>query len=174
MKVGNAMDNVILIGMPGAGKSTLGVLLAKALGYRFLDTDLILQAQEGRLLREIIAAEGIDGFLARESRVCAALQADRAVIATGGSVVYSPEAMAHLRSLGTVVYLRLGYHALARRLGSLKKRGVVLRPGQTLKTLYEERAPLYARFAHLTVDCGGQSAEQCVARILQRLREAQG
>ena len=147
------------------------MLLAKALGYRFLDTDLVLQAQEGRLLREIIAAEGIDGFLALEGRVCGSLQADRSVIATGGSVVYSPEAMAPLRSMGTVVYLKLGYNALARRLGSLKKRGVILRPGQTLKTLYQERTPLYAQYAHLTVDCGGQDVEQSVALILQRLRE---
>lgn len=165
------MENVILIGMPGVGKSTLGVLLAKTLGYRFLDTDLVLQAQEGRLLREIIAAEGIDGFLAMEGRVCSELQVDRSVIATGGSVVYSPEAMAHLRSMGIVVYLKLGYNALARRLGSLKKRGVVLRPGQTLKALYQERTPLYEQYAHLTVDCGGQDIEQSVALALQRLRE---
>ena len=117
------MDNIILIGMPGVGKSTLGVLLAKTLGMTFLDTDLVIQEQEGALLRDLIADRGIEGFLDLEGEVCAHLQAHRTVVATGGSVVYRSQAMAHLRELGTVVYLKLGYRALAKRLGSLKRRG---------------------------------------------------
>ena len=167
------MHNVILIGMPGVGKSTLGVLLAKTLGMTFLDTDLVIQDQKKALLRELIAQHGIDGFLALEGTVCAGLQAENAVIATGGSVVYEPEAMAHLREIGTVVYLKLGYKALARRLGNLKNRGVVLRPGQTLRMLYEQRIPLYETYAHITVDCGGQDIEHTLDRVLRALEKAQ-
>ena len=152
------MHNVILIGMPGVGKSTLGVLLAKTLGMTFLDTDLVIQDQKKALLRELIAQHGIDGFLALEGTVCAGLQAENAVIATGGSVVYEPEAMAHLREIGTVVYL--------------KNRGVVLRPGQTLRMLYEQRIPLYETYAHITVDCGGQDIEHTLDRVLRALEKA--
>lgn len=164
------MKNIILVGMPGVGKSTLGVLLAKALGFQFMDTDLLIQAQENRLLREIIAQDGVDGFLSIEEQVCAGLNTRRAVIATGGSAVYSPTAMAHLKELGTVVYLKLGYEPLARRLGSLKQRGVVLRPGQTLKDLYNERIPLYETYADITVDCSGQDIEQSLSMALEQLR----
>ena len=167
------MHNVILIGMPGVGKSTLGVLLAKTLGMTFLDTDLVIQDKKKALLRELIAQHGIDGFLALEGTVCAGLQAENAVIATGGSVVYEPEAMAHLREIGTVIYLKLGYKALARRLGNLKNRGVVLRPGQTLRMLYEQRIPLYETYAHITVDCGGQDIEHTLDRVLRALEKAQ-
>ena len=141
------MHNVILIGMPGVGKSTLGVLLAKTLGMTFLDTDLVIQDQKKALLRELIAQHGI--------------------------VVYEPEAMAHLREIGTVIYLKLGYKALARRLGNLKNRGVVLRPGQTLRMLYEQRIPLYETYAHITVDCGGQDIEHTLDRVLRALEKAQ-
>lgn len=165
------MNNVILIGMPGVGKSTLGVLLAKSLGMTFLDTDLVIQNREGALLRELIARHGIDGFLALEGEVCAGLAAEHSVIATGGSVVYEPQGMAHLRQLGTVVYLKLGYRALSRRLGNLKNRGVVLRPGQTLRMLYDERVPLYEKYAHITVDCGGQDIEHTLARVLRALEK---
>lgn len=165
------MDNIILIGMPGVGKSTLGVLLAKTLGMTFLDTDLVIQEQEGALLRDLIAARGIEGFLALEGEVCAHLQAHRTVVATGGSVVYRSQAMAHLRELGTVVYLKLGYRALAKRLGSLKRRGVVLRPGQTLRMLYEERVPLYEQYAHLTIDCSGQDVEHTLDRVMRALEK---
>ena len=165
------MDNIILIGMPGVGKSTLGVLLAKTLGMTFLDTDLVIQEQEGALLRDLIAARGIEGFLDLEGEVCAHLQAHRTVVATGGSVVYRSQAMAHLRELGTVVYLKLGYRALAKRLGSLKRRGVVLRPGQTLRMLYEERVPLYEQYAHLTIDCSGQDVEHTLDRVMRALEK---
>lgn len=166
------MNNVILIGMPGAGKSTLGVLLAKTLGMTFLDTDLLLQQQEKSLLPDLIARQGIDGFLALEGNLCAGLEADNAVIATGGSVVYQPEGMANLRRLGTVVYLKLGYRTLSRRLGNLKHRGVVLRSGQTLRMLYDERVPLYETYADLIVDCGQQDIEHTLQRVLQALKKA--
>lgn len=169
------MNNVILIGMPGAGKSTLGVLLAKLLGTTFIDTDLLIQQRENALLRSIIDQQGIDGFLAIEGAVCAGLQVENAVIATGGSVVYQPEGMENLRRLGTVVYLKLGYKTLSRRLGNLKNRGVVLRPGQTLRMLYDERVPLYEKYAHITVDCGQMDIEHTLQRVLQALEKtAQG
>ena len=163
------MRNIVLIGMPGVGKSTLGVLLARQIGFHFLDTDLVIQAREGKLLRELIAEHGDDGFLQLEEEICAALEADRSVIATGGSLIYEPRAMAHLHELGTVVYLKLGYKPLARRLGDLKKRGVVLRPGQTLRMLYDERVPLYERYADVTVECNGQNTENCVRLLRKKL-----
>ena len=126
-------QNVTLIGMPGVGKSTVGVVLAKILGYRFLDSDLEIQEQTGKLLHELITEHGDEGFLEIENRVNAGLAVDKTVIATGGSAVFGEEAMKHLQEISTVVYLRLPYKSLKRRLGDLKKRGVVLKPGQTLK-----------------------------------------
>lgn len=123
--------NIILIGMPGAGKSSVGVILAKVLGYEFIDTDLVIQHREKRLLREIIADEGNEGFLAIENEVNATLEADKSVIAPGGSAIYGKEAMEHFKEIGTIVYLKLSYEDLAKRLGNLKGRGVVLKEGQT-------------------------------------------
>ena len=163
------MDNIILIGMPGAGKSTMGVVLAKVAGMDFLDTDLIIQAREKRLLSEIIEEEGVDGFLAVEEEVNASLEAFRSVIATGGSVIYGHRAMEHLRSIGTVVYLRLSYDTIASRLLNIKGRGVVLKDGQTLWDLYEERQGLYERYAHVTVDEEGLGIEETVEKTLQAL-----
>lgn len=162
-------ENIVLIGMPGVGKSTLGVVLAKELGYQFVDADLLIQEREKRLLKEIIADEGVDGFLKIENDVNAAISATKTVIATGGSVIYGDEAMQHLREIGTVVYLKLDYETLDSRLGSLKGRGVVLRDGQTLKTLYDERIPLYEKYADVTVDEGGLDLEETLNQVLANI-----
>ena len=120
-------DNIVLIGMPGVGKSTAGVILAKVLGYEFVDADLVIQKEEGKLLKEIIEEVGTDGFIAVENRVNSSLEVDHSIIATGGSVVYGKEAMEHLKSIGTVVYLQLPFEELNRRLSDIKGRGVVLK-----------------------------------------------
>ena len=159
------MKNIVLIGMPGVGKSTIGVILAKELGYQFVDADLLIQKQEKRLLKEIISEEGIEGFIAIENQVNASIEANRTVIATGGSVVYGREAMEHLGTIGTVVYLELPYEDVAERLGDLNARGVTLQPGQTLKDLYEERTPLYEKYAHITVKCHGKMLREVVAEV---------
>lgn len=145
-------DNITLIGMPGVGKSTVGVVLAKVLGYRFLDSDLEIQEQTGKLLHELIEEYGGDGFLEIENRVNAGLEVSRSVIATGGSAVFGKEAMEHLRDISTVVYLRLPCEQLQDRLGDLHQRGVVLKPGQTLQDLMQMRAPFYEKYAHIIVD----------------------
>ena len=155
------MNNITLIGMPGAGKSTLGVVLAKILGYEFLDSDLLIQKEEKRRLYQIIDEEGEEGFKAIENRVNASIDTENTVIATGGSVVYCSEAMEHLKSIGKVVYLSLSLESLEKRLGNLKKRGVLLKEGQTLKSLYEERVPLYEKYADIVVDEEGKDLEVC-------------
>ena len=159
-------NNIVLIGMPGVGKSTIGVILAKVLGYQFVDADLVIQKEEGKLLREIIAEVGTDGFIEVENRVNAGLMVEHSIIATGGSVVYGAEAMEHLKKIGTVIYLKLPYEELRVRLHDIKGRGVVLREGQTFLDLYKERVPLYEKYADLTVDESGCSVEQTVEKIL--------
>ena len=161
--------NVVLIGMPGAGKSTIGVILAKVLGKDFIDADLVIQKKEGRLLREIIEQEGPDGFLAVEERVNAGICPDAAVIATGGSVVYGQRAMEHLGRIGAIVYLSLSYPAVESRLRDIRGRGVVLRDGQTLLDLYQERAVLYERYADVTVEEDGLGVEETLEKTLQAL-----
>lgn len=165
------MKNIVLIGMPGVGKSTIGVILAKILGYRFIDADLLIQDQEQRLLSQIIKEEGIDGFLAIENQVNSSIQAEKTIIATGGSVIYGKEAMEHLRKIGTVVYLKLSYHSISKRLGNIKERGVVLKRGQTLFDLYSERTPLYEKYAHIVVDEEGLNIEMTVEELVKRLKE---
>ena len=160
------MDNLVLIGMPSSGKSTAGVLLAKKIGYGFIDCDLIIQGEQGALLSEIISREGAEGFIAIEERVNAGLAAMRCVIATGGSVCYSDRAMRHLKSMGTVVYLELSEGEVARRIPDLCKRGVVMRGKiKTLGELYAERAPLYEKYADVTVHCDGQTIDETVAAV---------
>ena len=160
------MDNLVLIGMPSSGKSTAGVLLAKRIGFGFIDTDLIIQGEQGALLSQIIEREGAEGFLAIEERVNAGIAAMRCVIATGGSVCYLPRAMDHLKKLGTVVYLELSEEEVARRVPDFVSRGVVMRGNiSTLKELYAERVPLYEKYADVTVRCDGQTIDETVAAI---------
>lgn len=158
-------DNIVLIGMPGVGKSTVGVVLAKKLGYAFVDADLVIQSREGKLLHEIIAEQGVEGFWRTEEAVGESLDVRRTVIATGGSAVYGERAMAHYRQIGTVVYLSLPLEGIRERLGDLTERGVTLRDGQDLDGLYEERQPLYEKFADVTVDCDGLPIREIVAQI---------
>ncbi len=162
------MDNVVLIGMPAAGKSTVGVVLAKRLGFRFVDSDLVIQEHTGMLLHQIMEEKGMDVFLRVENDVNASLCAERSVIATGGSVIYGREAMEHLKGLGTVVYLKLGLESIKERLGDFKERGVAVREGQSLEELYTERIPYYEKYADVTVECEGKMIKDIVAEIAGR------
>ena len=159
--------NIILIGMPGAGKSTVGVVLAKKLGYAFVDSDLVIQAKTGKLLHEIISERGVEGFWDVEETVNTSIEVSRTVIATGGSAVYGSRAMEHFKEIGTIVYLMLSYDAIADRLGDLNERGVTLKSGQGLKELYDERVPLYEKYADLTIDCENLSIREIVEQIAQ-------
>lgn len=159
------MNNIILIGMPGAGKSTVGVILAKVMGYHFIDSDLLIQEQEQCLLKDIIARDGLEGLITIEEQVNKSIQTEQSVIATGGSVIYGAEAMEHLRSIGKVIYIRLSYETINKRLGNIKQRGVVFREGQTLKSLYEERCPYYEKYAHIIIDAEGMDTEEVMEAI---------
>jgi shikimate kinase len=164
---GRRGTNVALIGMPGVGKSTLGVLLAKATGLDFVDTDVRIQAREGRPLQQIIDTDGRAAFRAIEEQAVLELSCGNTVISTGGSVVYSARAMGHLRSLGHIVHLHLPLPLLRNRLRDFGARGVVMVPGQTLEDLFAERAPLYQRYADVTIDCSGKTHEEAVAAIVR-------
>lgn len=164
-------DNIILIGMPGAGKSTVGVVLAKALGYNFVDSDLVIQKETGKRLFEIIDEVGIDEFLNIENRINASLSVEKAVVATGGSVIYGEEAMEHLKSIGKVIYLKTDYKSLEKRLGNLLKRGVAIRSGNTLLDLYNERVPLYEMYADITIDTKNKGIREVVEDISKTMRE---
>lgn len=164
------MDNLILVGMPSCGKSTLGRLLSKELHYDFLDTDEVIIRQNGCPLRNILDARGVDGFVAVEEAAVCSVQADKTVIATGGSVVYSEKAMAHLKKMGKIVYLCLTFDEMERRLGDLHARGVAIAPGATLQDLYNERVPLYEKYADITVNIrNGNSVRQSLQNLLNQL-----
>ena len=164
------MNNIVLIGMPGAGKSTVGVLLAKTLGYAFLDTDLVIQEREGRLLQDLVDELGVEAFLDREAAAICSVDCDRTVIATGGSVVCRDGAMEHLRELGRIVYLQLPLEELERRLHNISTRGIAMAPGETLAHIYDYRAPLYRKYADLTVAVGRQTLEETVEQVLHALK----
>ena len=156
---------IVLVGMPGVGKSTVGVLLAKVLSRGFVDTDVYIQAHENRRLQDILDKDGRDAFCRVEETHIARLECTNCVIATGGSVIYSDRAMKYLKTAGVVVYLTLPLDALQQRLTNLPTRGVVMTPGQDLNHLYEERDPLYRKYADVQVNCSGLNHEQVVAAI---------
>ena len=162
-------DNIVLIGMPGVGKSTVGVVLAKALGYNFVDADLVIQQQTGKLLCELIAENGTEGFLEIEDEVNRSIEGHNAVIATGGSAVYCANAMEHYKEIATVLYLSVSYETLEERLGDLKNRGVVLNDGQTLKDLYDERTAYYEKYADVTVNEEGLSIRETIDAVKEKL-----
>ena len=164
------MKNVIFIGMPASGKSTIGVVVAKRLGYDFIDTDLLIQKQEGKLLKDIIEEVGSDGFLRIENRVNRELQAERSVIAPGGSVIYCREAMEHFQELGTIVYLKVPYETIYSRISDLKNRGVVLKENQTFREMYEERTALFEQYADYIVDEEGLSLNETIDEVLLHLQ----
>lgn len=160
--------NLILIGMPASGKSTVGVILAKVIGYDFIDTDILIQKREKKRLAQIIEDHGVEGFLEIENRVNASVEADHCIIATGGSAVYGADAMRHFKKIGHIMYLKVDYETIAKRLGNIKQRGVALREGQTLRDLYEERTVLYEKYADTVIEEQGD-AEDVVVQILNLL-----
>ena len=166
------MKNVILIGMPGSGKTTIGTQLSETIGYGYVDSDSVIVAREGKRLNEIIAQQGTEAFLNIEAKVNSELSADRCVIATGGSVIYREKTMQKLQTMGTVVYLKLSCEEIESRLGDLVKRGVAIKEGYTLKDLYEERAPLYTKYTHLTVELDGKNIDEAVQMVVEVLKKA--
>ncbi len=166
------MTNIVLIGMPGCGKSTAGVLLAKTLGYSFLDTDLRLQQKAGKKLYEIIRDDGMEVFLQLENEMVASLEnMEKTVIATGGSVVLGEAAMARLQGLGKIVYLQLPVEQIERRVSNIKTRGIAMGPGEGLRDVYAHRVPLYEQYADVTVSAQDFSLEETVEEITRRVIE---
>ena len=165
------MKNIIFIGMPASGKSTVGVVVAKRLGYEFIDTDLLIQKQEKKLLKEIIAEVGNEGFLKIENQVNRDVNPEKAVISPGGSVVYCKEAMEHFKEIGTIVYLKVSYETIDRRISNAKNRGVVLKEGQTLKDLYDERTALFEKYADHIILEEGLDLEETIDKVLELFEE---
>lgn len=168
------MKNIILIGMPAVGKSTVGVIVAKRLGYEFVDTDLLIQKQEKKLLKEIIDEVGNEGFLSIENQVNRDLYVERTVIAPGGSIVYCEEAMEHYREIGTVIYLKASYEEIEKRIKNAKNRGVVLKDGQELRDVYEERVKLFEKYADYTVEETGIGLDETIDRVLELIEKIGG
>jgi shikimate kinase len=164
------MKNIVITGMPGAGKSTMGVILAKALGMQFIDTDIVIQERTGRLLQDIIDAEGPEAFLRIEQKAVLSLRATNAVIATGGSVVFSKRAMEHLKKNSVVIYLEISFEEMEKRLKNITTRGVVMHEGESLREMYDWRVPLYEKYADITIACSDEDFETCVGNVIGELK----
>lgn len=164
------MKNIVLIGMPGAGKSTVGVVLAKTLGMAFIDTDLLIQENEKRLLSDIISRDGLEGFLRIEEQTALSCLPVNAVIATGGSMVYSARAMNHFRDQAVIIYMKLDFQTISSRISNITTRGIAMRADQSLKDIYRERQPLYESYADSTLYCNGKSLEEIVETIQSLLQ----
>lgn len=163
------MKNIVLIGMPGSGKSTVGVLLAKMVGYDFVDTDILIQQQEGKKLYKIIEEDGLEHFKKVENEVNSKLNLDKTVIATGGSVIYGQEAMKNLIKLGTVVYLKVSKEELKTRIGDFKTRGIAMEKGKTFDDLYMERTPMYEKYANITIESEKNDLVETAKKIIGNL-----
>ncbi len=163
--------NIVLIGMPACGKSTVGVVLAKAMRKSFLDTDLLIQERQGDLLQNIVNKQGHDGFISIEEEAIRSIDTNNSVIATGGSVVYSKPAMEHLKELGRVIYIRLSFETIDERLHNICSRGIAMEEGETLEDLYEKRIPLYDKYSDLIIDGEGLSVEEVVEEIIARIHQ---
>lgn len=163
--------NIILIGMSGAGKSTLGVILAKELAYAFVDTDLLIQEKYGKPLQAILDQEGNQAFAQKEEEVLSGLVCDQTVISTGGSAIYYPKAMAHLKAIGHIVYLQVPYQEVLRRIGSAANRGILIPPGLTLVDLCRQRQPLYRQYADMTLEVGQEESQVTVNRLKKELEK---
>lgn len=161
--------NIVLIGMPGCGKSTVGVLLAKSLLSDFIDTDLVIQNIYKKALCDIIAEDGIEAFKQKENAVLSTLSCENCVVATGGSAVYGETAMAHLKENGKIVYLKISPAEIEGRIQNIKTRGIAMKEGTTIAELYAERAPLYEQYADITIDCECLTAEECVNAIAEKI-----
>jgi len=162
--------NIVLIGMSGAGKSTLGVLLAKALGMDYVDTDIVIQHYEGRLLQDILYTDGIERFMEIEERIVSNIKCRNCIIATGGSVIYSEKAMNVLKQDGQIFYLHVPYEEIKNRLINITTRGIVIKKGNSLKDVYEERVPLYIKYSDKTLDCSNRDIEDCVSEIIEKIQ----
>lgn len=165
------MKNMVLIGMPGAGKSTIGVVLAKTLGFTFIDSDLVIQKRENRLLQEIIDDIGMEKFLDIEKEAVLSIDVSKSIIATGGSVIFRHETMEHLKELGDIIYLKVSYEEIERRVNNITTRGIAMAKGHTLKDVYDQRVELYEKYANIVIDCDDKNLEEIVKDIKDSIPE---